>query len=162
MKPKELKTTIASLIDHVSDLVPLYMENEEDKAKANGNVAICLVDAEGMVYGKVFGTDKIRGREAFRVAWVKASQVWITGFKTGEYERLVFNNEIEESRYGIRKPDYVGWEGGQPISLADGTVLSVGFSGFRSATDLEIVHKALSLIPGAIKNNESTNIYQTI
>lgn len=162
MESTALSTTIARLIDQVSDLVPFYMENEEDMAKANGNVALCLVDAEGMVYGKVFGTDKIRGREAFRVAWVKASQVWITGFKTGEYERLVFNNEIEESTYGIRKPDYIGWEGGQPIALADGTVVSVGFSGFRSATDLEIVLKALSLISKTIENNESTNIYQTI
>lgn len=162
MKPEELSAAIARLIDHVSDLVPSYMEIEEDKAKANGNVAICLVDAGGMVYGKVFGTDKVRGREAFRVAWIKASQVWITGVKTGEYERLVFNNEIEESAFGIRKPDYIGWEGGQPISFADGTKLSVGFSGFRSATDIEIVHKALSLISGAMENNESTSIYQTI
>jgi hypothetical protein len=32
-------------------------------------------------------------RESFRVAWTKASQVWITGMKTGEYEKKIFNSE---------------------------------------------------------------------
>ncbi|ACU03248.1 hypothetical protein Phep_1027 [Pedobacter heparinus DSM 2366] len=161
-KHKELRAMIDKIIDGVSDLVPLYLENEEDRAKSNGNLAICLIDAEGMVHGKVFGTDKIRGREAFRVAWVKASQVWITGFKTGEYERLVFNKEIEEDRFGIRKPDYIGWEGGQPITLPGGSIVSVGVSGLRSVSDLEIVLRALDRIPGAVINNELNNIYQTI
>jgi hypothetical protein len=75
---------------------------------------------------------------------MKASQVWITGIKTGEFEKLVFNKEIDEESFGIRRPDYIGWVGGQPLSLKDGTKLSIGFSGFRSATDLEIVIKALS------------------
>ena len=120
------------------------MENEEDRKKAKGGIAICIIDDEGSVYGKMFGTDKIMMRERYRVAWMKASQVWITGIKTGEFEKLVFNKEIDEESFGIRRPDYIGWEGGQPVSLKDGTKLSIGFSGFRSATDLEIVIKALS------------------
>ena len=161
-KHKDLKTTIDKIIDGVSDLVPVYLENEEERCKANGNVAICLIDAEGNIYGKVFGTDKIRGRESFRVAWIKASQVWITGIKTGEYEKKVFNKEIEEEQFGIRKPDYIGWEGGQPVTLPDGNVVSVGVSGLRGVSDLEIVIKALSEIPGTALNKELNHNYQTI
>jgi glc operon protein GlcG len=79
------------------------------------------------------------------VAWTKASQVWLTGVKTGEYERMVFNKEVDENANGIEAPDLIGWEGGQPLVLKDGTVLSVGFSGFRGTTDLEIMVKALAI-----------------
>jgi uncharacterized protein GlcG (DUF336 family) len=143
MNGKERANLIHELIQNVDALVPTYMENEEDRVKANGNVAICILDEEGEVYGKIFGTDKIRGREAYRVAWMKASQVWITGMRTGEFERKAFNKELDEKVYGIRRPDFIGWEGGQPITLHDGTILSVGFSGFRSVTDLEIVIKSI-------------------
>jgi glc operon protein GlcG len=143
---KEHQEIISQLIVEIEKLVPVYMQNEEDQAKANGNVALCIIDNDGFVTGKVFGNDKIRGREAFRVAWTKASQVWITGMPTGEFEKQVFNNEIQEETYGIRKPDYIGWIGGQPIEMSDGTVFSVGFSGFRGVTDLEIVAKALSIV----------------
>jgi len=84
---------IAQIIVEVEKLIPIYLQNEEDKVKANGNVAICIIDDEGLIYGKVFGVDKIRTREAYRVAWIKASQVWITGMKTGEYERMAFNQK---------------------------------------------------------------------
>lgn len=122
------------------------MQNEEDRVLNNGNVAICIIDNEGMVYGKIFGTDRIKGRDVFRIAWTKASQTWITGISTGEFERLVFNGVIDESAYGIRKPDYIGWIGGQPITLQDGTTFYVGFSGFRGVTDLEIVINGIQMI----------------
>jgi glc operon protein GlcG len=77
---------------------------------------------------------------------MKASQVWITGMKTGEFEKKVFNNELNEKTFGIRRPDFIGWEGGQPVKLADGTILSIGVSGFRSISDLEIVVKAINSI----------------
>ena len=143
MALKERTAIIAEIIERVEQLVPFYMENEEDRKKAKGGIAICIIDDEGSVYGKMFGTDKIMMRERYNVAWMKASQVWITGMKTGEFEKLVFNKEIDEESFGIKRPDYIGWEGGQPVTLKDGTKLSIGFSGFRSATDLEIVIKAL-------------------
>lgn len=136
---------IVQILEKVSALLPGYLENDEDRAKANGNVAICIIDGEGTVYGKIFGTDKIRGREAYRVAWMKASQVWITGIRTGEFERLAFNNELDEKKFGIKRPDYIGWEGGQPLPIHNGTVLSVGVSGLRSVSDLEIVIRAYSI-----------------
>ena len=140
---KELTTIIAEIIERAEQLIPFYMENEEDRKKTKGGIAICIIDDEGSVYGKMFGTDKIMMRERYRVAWMKASQVWITGIKTGEFEKLAFNKEIDEEIFGIKRPDYIGWEGGQPVVLKDGTKLSVGFSGFRGATDIEIVIKAL-------------------
>ncbi len=138
-----LETEIRKLIDEVEKLIPGYMANEQDKNIANGNVAICIIGPEGVVYGKMFGAGKIRARASFKVAWTKSSQVYITGMKTGVFEKMAFNNELDESKYGIERPDYIGWEGGQPISLKDGTKLSVGFSGFRGIIDLEIVRKAL-------------------
>ena len=142
----ELGTIILRIIDEAEKFIPFYMQNEIDKQIANGNVAICIIDSDGVIYGKMFGTNKVRARESYKVAWTKASQVHITGYKTGEFEKLAFNNSIDEEKYGIERPDYIGWEGGQPITLVDGTVLSVGFSGFRGVVDLEIIIKALEII----------------
>ena len=144
MESAVLAETIEKIIEEAEKLIPYYMQNEEDKRIANGNVSVCIIGPEGRVYGRMFGTNKIRARESFRVAWTKASQVHLTGMKTGEYEKLAFNNEVDEQKFGIERPDYIGWEGGQPITLRDGTVLSVGFSGFRGVVDLEIVVKALA------------------
>jgi uncharacterized protein GlcG (DUF336 family) len=142
MKNNGLSSTIEKLIDEMEALIPGYMNVEEDRSIANGNVSVCIIDESGKLYGRMYGTNKIRCRETFRNAWVKASQVWITGMKTGEFERKIFSGEISDS-FGISMPDMIGWEGGQPIELSDGTKLSAGFSGFRGVTDLEIVVKAL-------------------
>ena len=91
----------------------------------------------------MFGQDKPRLRQSYKVAWIKASQVWLTGIKTGEYEKMVFNQLVEENGNGIEAPDLIGWQGGQPLTLPDGSKLSVGFSGFRGIVDLEIMEKAL-------------------
>jgi glc operon protein GlcG len=55
----------------------------------------------------------------------------------------VFNKEIDEHEFGISMPDFIGWIGGQPITLKDGTKISAGFSGFRGISDIEIVLRAL-------------------
>ncbi|WP_281631492.1 GlcG/HbpS family heme-binding protein [Flavobacterium luteolum] len=123
-----------------------YLEIPEDKKIANGNVAVCIIDNTGVVYGRMFGKDKSRMRNSFKVAWTKASQVWLTGVKTGDYEKMVFNNIVEENANGIEAPDLIGWKGGQPITLSDGTKLSVGFSGFTGESDLEIVSLAFKNI----------------
>lgn len=128
-------------------LIPEYSENPLD-AFANGNVAVCVIDEEGNIYGKIWGDQKVSGRNFYKNAWIKASQVWITGMKTGEYEKKLYNEEFDEGKYGISKPDLIGWEGGQPITLNDGAKLSVGFSGFRGINDLEIVTRALQLAEG--------------
>ena len=146
MKDQVLHLRITLALSAIDDLIPSYMQVEEDKAISNGNVAICIIDEDGAVYGRMYGSDKSRKRQSYKIAWIKASQVWLTGVKTGDYERLVFNKIVEENANGIEAPDLIGWQGGQPIILNDGTQLSVGFSGFRGATDLEIVTKAFKKI----------------
>lgn len=142
----DLSQTISKIMDNIASLVPSYMAIEEDRIKANGSVAACIIDEQGNIYGRIFGEDKILGRERYRIAWIKASQSWITGMKTGEFEKLAFNNQVDERKFGIRRPDYIGWEGGQPVSLPDGTKIFTGVSGFRSVSDLEIVVRAIEMM----------------
>lgn len=144
MPAQQLPAIINALFTEIEKLLPSYLLNKEDERIANGNCAACIIDEDGMVYGRLYGTYKIRSREAFRVAWTKASQVWITGLKTGEYEKKFFNNEVAEC--GIETPDLIGWEGGQPLKLKDGTKLSAGFSGIRGIYDLEIMVKAVEAL----------------
>jgi glc operon protein GlcG len=148
MEPKALAGLIQTIIAAVEKRIPEYLAVEADRKLNDGNSALCIVDEAGGVYGKMFGTDKVRQRQCFRIAWIKASQVWITGYKTGEYETLVFAGKVDEKRYGIIRPDFIGWEGGQPIAVDGQTKLSVGFSGFRGTSDLEIVQKAVADVTG--------------
>jgi uncharacterized protein GlcG (DUF336 family) len=142
-KPK-LEAIINKMFAEIENLIPVYMQSPEDKDIAGGNVAVCLIDENGIVYGRMFGTNKPRLRQSYKVAWTKASQVWLTGVKTGEYEKMVFNQLVEENGNGIEAPDLIGWQGGQPLTLPDGQKLSAGFSGFRGVADLEIVAKSLN------------------
>jgi uncharacterized protein GlcG (DUF336 family) len=144
MENKETLLMISRLYEAIEKMIPQYMEDPADRNISNGNVAACIIDSQGIVHGKMFGTNKARLRQSYKVAWTKASQVWLTGVKTGEYERMVFNKEVEENANGIEAPDLIGWEGGQPLTTKDGSRLSVGFSGFRGVTDIEIMVKALA------------------
>ena len=85
MQAAQLTKTIERLMEESGKFIDTYMQNEEDRRIANGNVSVCIIDDEGNIYGRMFGTNKVRARESFRVAWTKASQVHITGFKTGEF-----------------------------------------------------------------------------
>jgi uncharacterized protein GlcG (DUF336 family) len=146
MANKDIQSTVNKIIAAVEELIPTYVSNPEDRNIGNGNVAICIIDELGVVHGKLFGTDLNRIRQSYKIAWIKASQVWITGLKTGEFETLAYAGKIDEDKFGIMRPDYIGWEGGQPITLRDGTKLSVGFSGFRGINDLDIVVKAIEKV----------------
>jgi uncharacterized protein GlcG (DUF336 family) len=143
MENQRLDAIIGTMFTEIENLIPVYMQNKEDRNIANGNVAVCIIDENGTVFGRMFGTDKPRLRQSYKVAWTKASQVWLTGIKTGEYEKMVFNQLVEENGNGIEAPDLIGWQGGQPLTLPGGSKLSVGFSGFRGVVDLEIMVKAL-------------------
>lgn len=143
MENQKLDALVSKMFAEIENLIPAYTQNPEDKRIANGNVAVCIIDENGMVYGRMYGKDRPRLRQSYKVAWTKASQVWLTGVKTGEYEKMVFNQLVEENGNGIEAPDLIGWQGGQPLTLPDGSKLSVGFSGFRGVVDLEIMVKAL-------------------
>lgn len=140
---------INQLFSAIETLIPQYMEIPEDECISHGNLAVCIIDGAGLVHGRMYGTNRPRLRQSYKVAWTKASQVWLTGVKTGAYEKMVFNKEVDENANGIEAPDLIGWEGGQPLTLQDGSILSVGFSGFRGVTDLEIMVKALAMVEQA-------------
>lgn len=146
MNEKERREFIGRLISEAEMLVPEYLLNEEDAIRSQGGCSICVIDADGNVFGKMFGTAPIQMRETYRIAWVKASQTHITGYPTGEFERLAFNGEINERQYGIRRPDYIGWPGGVPLVTKDGTKLSAAFSGFRGISDVEILNRAFAKV----------------
>ncbi|HEY4323556.1 MAG TPA: hypothetical protein VGN20_06205 [Mucilaginibacter sp.] len=148
MEPNNINVLAEKIFKEIEKLIPVYMKNPEDNRIADGNCAVCMIDEDGVVYGKMFGAYKPRQRQSFKVAWTKASQVWLTGYRTGEYEKMVFNNLVEENANGIEAPDLIGWVGGQPLTLKNGTKLSVGFSGFRGFVDIEIVIKALEKAEG--------------
>jgi glc operon protein GlcG len=148
MEHRQLISLISKIILAVEKRIPQYLADEADRNINEGNSAVCIIDAAGEVHGKMFGPDKIRQRNSFRIAWIKASQVWITGLKTGEFEKRVYAGEIDEGSYGISRPDFIGWEGGQPIVIDTQTKLSAGFSGFRGTSDLEIVNEAVSEATG--------------
>ena len=138
-----MSAIITKLFTAIENLIPEYMQNPLDSNIGNGNLAVCIIDEQGTVHGKMFGSNNPRLRNIFKVAWTKASQVWLTGVNTGEYERMVFNKEVEENGNGIEAPDLIGWQGGQQLILENGEKLSVGFSGFRGVTDIEIMVRAL-------------------
>ena len=140
---KSIHDAVSALFQRLDTEVARVMQTPEDARISGGNVAVCVIDAEGGVHGKLFGSDQPRQRQAFRVAWTKASQVWLTGEETGEYERRVFTGEIPENANGIDNPDLIGWVGGQPVTLNNGLSFCIGFSGFRGTTDKQIVLDAL-------------------
>lgn len=143
MEKKEFLAALERVYQSIERQIPGYMAFEEDRSIAEGNVAVCIIDANGQVYGRMYGNDSIKRRSFFRIAWIKASQVWITGKPTGKFEELVFAGKLDDKQFGIERPDFIGWEGGQPISLGD-EKLAVGFSGFRGVNDLEIVVNAIN------------------
>ncbi len=144
MSYSETVQLIEKLLEAIEKLIPDYIANPDDRGIANGNVAVCIIDEKGQLHGKMWGDNKIRVRESYHVAWRKASQVWITGMKTGEYEKEVFSGRVNEWQFGINRPDFIGWIGGQPVTLENGDRFSIGFSGFRGESDLEIVQRAFA------------------
>jgi glc operon protein GlcG len=142
MTSEKLQQVISKMFESMSVQVPTYKDSPADWTSSEGNVAVCIIDDIGNVYGKIWGTNKIKGRRYYDIAYRKASQVWITGYKTMEYEKLVFGGQINHKDFGIELPDLMGWEGGQPIQLDAETRISCGFSGFKGVNDIAVVKKA--------------------
>lgn len=146
MKNESTSKLIDAIIEKIGELLPIYLQDPADMAISGGIAAVVLIEEDGTVNAKIFGESKLKGRDCFRVAWTKASQTWITGMKTGEFEKKIFSGELADTVYGISMPDMIGWMGGQPITLKDGTKLSAGFSGIRGENDLDIVVKAVAAV----------------
>lgn len=146
MNQRDTELIVNRFFEQLEERIPEYKNSPIDWNKAEGNVAVLVIDQDGRMYGRLFGNDKVRQRIFSKIAWIKATQVYMTGMKTGEYEKLVFADKINPDDYGIELPDLLGWEGGQPIKIDDETTLSVGFSGFEGVNDLGIVKRAFDNI----------------
>jgi hypothetical protein len=137
------------LLEEVSRLVPDYARDPVDaQISGGGNAAFAVIDPNGGVRGKIFGTDKGKGRFCFGIVNRKVIQVWSTGYATGRFEELVFGGKLDESQFGLSRPDFIGWIGGVALETDDGTLVAAAFSGFRGEKDVEIVERAAAKVPG--------------
>jgi hypothetical protein len=146
---KDIAEFARAMIAEVEGLIPQFNAIPEDYAIGNGNVALCIIGPKGDYYGKIFGAKPIRARESSFVAWKKATQVWITGMATGAYERKVYSGEVDDSKFGIQKPDFIGWDGGIPAKTKGGVPVALAFSGYRGEHDIKILELALSILGGS-------------
>jgi uncharacterized protein GlcG (DUF336 family) len=145
-------TVIDQILQIARKEINKYLANPTDRNISDGNVSICIVDENGQVYGEMWGNDKNRQRNTFQTAWRKASQVWITGIQTGKYEELVYTNKIDSSKFGINKPDFIGWEGGWLVTMAGDIKLAVAVSGMRGETDSAMVADVVKAAGGKVNH----------
>ena len=140
--------TIRALIAAIESVVPKYLEVPEDFQIADGNMALYILDADGNMHGKMFGTDRAKQRISGKVAWHKVTQVWLSHKPTGVYEKLVYNNEVNWWEFGVPKNEFIGWEGGMPAELADGARIAIALSGLRGDKDCEVIREAAAKVGG--------------
>lgn len=138
----------ALLIEEIARLMPLFLQDPIDWEMCKGNAAVCVIAPDGRFHGQIFGDDKARGRWYFGIANRKVAQVWSTGYATGRFEELVYAGKLDEGKFGLNRPDFIGWQGGVPLCLADGALLAAAFSGFRGVNDVAIVERAAAAVPG--------------
>ncbi|MDX2185981.1 MAG: hypothetical protein SFV32_03530 [Opitutaceae bacterium] len=136
------------LVNEVIRLFPEFMQDPIDAKHSGGNAAVLVIDADGALHGHFFGDDKGRVRWCFGIAQRKVQQVWATGYATGHFEELVYSGKLDEGRFGINRPDFIGWEGGVPFKGPDGRLVAAAFSGFRGTSDIAILERAAKAIPG--------------
>jgi uncharacterized protein GlcG (DUF336 family) len=136
------------LLEEIARLLPEFLRDPVDAQMSGGNAAAAVIDEQGRVRGRIFGTDKAKGRWCFGIVNRKVIQVWSTGYATGRFEELVYRGQLDDAPFGINRPDFIGWQGGVPLLLEDGALVAAAFSGFRGEKDVEIVERAASRIPG--------------
>jgi len=136
----------ASLAEEVGRLLPEFLQDPIDRAMYANGAAVCVIDACGRIHGRIFGEDKGRGRWCFGIATRKVAQVWQTGYATGRFEELVYAGKLDEGRFGVNRPDFIGWLGGVPLRRPDGALVAAAFSGFRGESDVAIVERAAAKV----------------
>lgn len=134
------------LVDEVAKLMPAFLQDPVDREKSQGNGALCVIDSCGRFYGRIFGEDKARGRGVLGIATRKVAQVWQTGYATGRFEELVYAGKLDEGKFGLNRPDFIGWLGGVPLRRPDGAPVAAAFSGFRGESDVAIIERAAAVI----------------
>lgn len=136
------------LIGEVERLFPEFLQDPVDRDMSKGNAVVLAIDPDGRTHGRIFGSDKAKGQWCFGIATRKLTQVWRTGFATGDFEERVWAGKLDEAQFGINRPDFIGWQGGVPFESASGEFMAAAFSGFRGIKDVEILTRAIAAVPG--------------
>ncbi|WP_404425065.1 hypothetical protein [Nibricoccus sp. IMCC34717] len=139
-----------ALVNEVVRLFPEFMNDPIDAQHSGGNAVVLVIDADGEVHGRFFGADRARVRWCFGIAQRKVQQVWATGHATGRFEELVYSGKLDEGKFGVNRPDFIGWEGGVPFRGPDGRLIAAAFSGFRGTSDIAILERAAAAVPGLV------------
>jgi len=149
MTSSEITGVATQLIAEVEKLIPGCMQNPEDRDNSQGNVTLLIIAQDGQIFGRMFGDNNRTRRGTSRIAWQKATQVWMTHQATGQFEKQVYGfAQADPGQFGLQHPDLIGWEGGLPVVAADGTKLAVAMSGFTGVTDCSIIRQAVAKVPG--------------
>jgi uncharacterized protein GlcG (DUF336 family) len=142
MNIAEFQTLANAIADEVGRLLPKVLEAPEEMQIANGNCVLCVMNASGNAIMRMYGSNPIRQRQIAQVATKKALQVWLTGYATGTYEKLVYNDEINPEKFGIPHPEFIGWLGGVEAKTTSGDRLILAFSGVRGEQDQALLRNA--------------------
>lgn len=68
MENQKLEEIINKMFAEIENFIPIYMQNPEDSNIAGGNVAVCIIAENGVVFGRMFGTTKPRLRQSYKLA----------------------------------------------------------------------------------------------
>ena len=130
------------LTTEVIRLYPEYAKNPEDVQWNKGNGVFLVIEPDGAIGGHIFGDNQDIQHKCYEVGVRKLLQVWRTGYHTGYFEQLVFAGKLDEGKFGIQRPTFIGWEGGVPLLTPEGKPMAAAFSGFRGTMDIEIIERA--------------------
>jgi glc operon protein GlcG len=147
LDPTQTAQILQRLFDAIERRIPSFLEDPTDQAISQGNAVMLAMDAQGGIHGRTIGSDPAKQQELGLVAWKKVQQVRLTRVATGRYEELAYARRLHWWKYGIPLPDFVGWDGGLPATLSDGSPLALAFSGFRGEKDVEILRASAAEIP---------------
>lgn len=148
MDAARFHSILSSLAVAIERHMPTYLADPEDLAIAQGNLVFVAVDDAGHVFGRYWGTDPVRQRGSANVAWSKVNQVKLTRTATGAYERQVWAGRKNWWEFGIPLPEFIGWEGGLPATLEDGTFVALALSGLRQDKDCALLATAVAETQG--------------
>jgi len=148
MTPTEITATATQLIAEIEQRIPACMLNPEDRDNSQGNVTLMIIAEGGQIFGRMFGAENRTRRGTCRIAWQKATQVWMTAQASGQFEKQVYGpGNVDPGKFGLQHPDLIGWEGGLPVMAQDGTRFAVAMSGFSGKTDCAIIRQAVAVMP---------------
>lgn len=143
MNRLEFQALSNAIGDEVERLLPEVLDVPEEFKIANGNCVLCVMNAAGDSVVRMYGgSNPARQRQVAQVATKKALQVWRTGYATGDYEKRVYNGELDAESFGIPHPEFIGWLGGLEAKTNTGERLIVAFSGVRGEQDQGILRRA--------------------